>query len=256
MADLTPYLSGDAVKDYPNLANFPTLAWQPGGLTTTPSTACRCRTRCTCGCTGSTRICSTPTDSSDRRTPTSTRSCGQHFTRPDRTCAGMGVENNVGMGVTNGWLTGHLWRAQRLGARRQDRQADRHRRDRAVQGRRRLRARPVGRGRLPPQCAAVQPGQRAQRLRRAARSRSASTASRARRSPSGTTRANARPAGQAAHHDARSRPSTAASRPTGHNQRHPRLQRHQAGAAGAHQRDAAHPQLAGRAAGHARNTCS
>lgn len=27
-ADLTPYLSGDAVKDYPNLANFPTLAWQ------------------------------------------------------------------------------------------------------------------------------------------------------------------------------------------------------------------------------------
>jgi putative aldouronate transport system substrate-binding protein len=26
-ADLTPYLSGDAVKDYPNLANLPTLAW-------------------------------------------------------------------------------------------------------------------------------------------------------------------------------------------------------------------------------------
>jgi len=29
-ADLTPYLAGDAVKDYPNLANFPSLAWQGG----------------------------------------------------------------------------------------------------------------------------------------------------------------------------------------------------------------------------------
>src|SRR5205823_12827067 len=28
-ADLTPYLSGDAVKEYPNLANFPTTAWPP-----------------------------------------------------------------------------------------------------------------------------------------------------------------------------------------------------------------------------------
>src|SRR4051794_36595904 len=26
-ADLTPYLSGDAIKDYPNLANFPTVSW-------------------------------------------------------------------------------------------------------------------------------------------------------------------------------------------------------------------------------------
>lgn len=28
-ADLTPYLSGDAVKDYPNLANLPSSAWAP-----------------------------------------------------------------------------------------------------------------------------------------------------------------------------------------------------------------------------------
>jgi putative aldouronate transport system substrate-binding protein len=28
-ADLTPYLSGDAVKDYPNLANLPSSAWLP-----------------------------------------------------------------------------------------------------------------------------------------------------------------------------------------------------------------------------------
>ena len=27
-ADLTPYLSGDAIKDYPNLANLPTYAWR------------------------------------------------------------------------------------------------------------------------------------------------------------------------------------------------------------------------------------
>jgi putative aldouronate transport system substrate-binding protein len=27
-ADLTPYLSGDAIKEYPNLATFPTLAWK------------------------------------------------------------------------------------------------------------------------------------------------------------------------------------------------------------------------------------
>lgn len=29
-ADLTPYLSGDAVKDYPNLANFPAFSWRNG----------------------------------------------------------------------------------------------------------------------------------------------------------------------------------------------------------------------------------
>jgi putative aldouronate transport system substrate-binding protein len=28
-ADLTPYLSGDAIKDYPNLANLPSTAWPP-----------------------------------------------------------------------------------------------------------------------------------------------------------------------------------------------------------------------------------
>jgi putative aldouronate transport system substrate-binding protein len=30
-ADLTPYLAGDAVKDYPSLANFPTRAWTNSG---------------------------------------------------------------------------------------------------------------------------------------------------------------------------------------------------------------------------------
>jgi putative aldouronate transport system substrate-binding protein len=31
MADLTPYLGGDAVKDYPNLASIPTFAWKNSG---------------------------------------------------------------------------------------------------------------------------------------------------------------------------------------------------------------------------------
>ncbi len=32
LADLTPYLGGDAVKDYPNLAAIPTFAWKNSGL--------------------------------------------------------------------------------------------------------------------------------------------------------------------------------------------------------------------------------
>ena len=31
-ADLSPYLSGDAVKDYPNLAAIPTFSWKNCGL--------------------------------------------------------------------------------------------------------------------------------------------------------------------------------------------------------------------------------
>jgi putative aldouronate transport system substrate-binding protein len=30
-ADLTPYLAGDAAKDYPNLATIPTTAWKNAG---------------------------------------------------------------------------------------------------------------------------------------------------------------------------------------------------------------------------------
>lgn len=29
MTDLTPYLSGDAIKEYPDLANIPTIGWRP-----------------------------------------------------------------------------------------------------------------------------------------------------------------------------------------------------------------------------------
>lgn len=102
-ADLTPYLSGDAVKDYPNLANFPSTAWKQVIY--------------------SNAIYAVPVpyplylwshwvhqnllDDDGLQRPKNAdnyRSLGQHFTRPDQNLWGMGVENNVGMGLTNGWL--------------------------------------------------------------------------------------------------------------------------------------------------------
>jgi putative aldouronate transport system substrate-binding protein len=104
-ADLTPYLSGDAVKDYPNLANFPALSWKQVIYNNA--------------------IYGVPVpyplylwvhwvhqnllddDGLDRpKNADEYRQLGQHFTRPDQNLWGMGVENNVGMGVSNGWLTG------------------------------------------------------------------------------------------------------------------------------------------------------
>jgi len=104
-ADLTPYLSGDAVKDYPNLANFSALAWKQVVYNNA--------------------IYGVPVayplylwvhwvqqnllDAESLPPPKNAddyKQLGQHFTRPDQNLWGMGVENNVGMGVTNGWLTG------------------------------------------------------------------------------------------------------------------------------------------------------
>ncbi len=103
--DLTPYLSGDAIKDYPNLANFPTLAWKQVIYNNA--------------------IYGVPVpyplylwvhwvhqnllDAEGLARPKNADEythLGQHFTRPDQNLAGLGVENNVGMGITNGWLTG------------------------------------------------------------------------------------------------------------------------------------------------------
>ena len=105
MADLTPYLSGDAVKEYPNLANFPTLAWKQVVFNNA--------------------IYGVPVpyplylwvhwvhqnllDDDGLARPTSFDEYKQlalHFTQPERNLAGIGCENNVGMGTTNGWLTG------------------------------------------------------------------------------------------------------------------------------------------------------
>ena len=104
-ADLTPHLSGDAVKDYPNLANFAPISWKQVIYNNA--------------------IYGVPVpyplylwvhwvhqnllDEESLMRPKNAdeyKQLGQHFTRPDQNLAGMGVENNVGMGVTNGWLSG------------------------------------------------------------------------------------------------------------------------------------------------------
>ncbi|HLZ29271.1 MAG TPA: hypothetical protein VKV73_18295 [Chloroflexota bacterium] len=104
-ADLTPYLGGDAVKDYPNLANFPTLAWKQviynNGIYGVPVPYplylwVHWVHQNLLDDDGLAR----PNNAADYK------KLGQHFTRPEQNLAGMGVENNVGMGVTNGWLTG------------------------------------------------------------------------------------------------------------------------------------------------------
>ena len=105
MADLTPYLSGDAIQEYPNLANFPTLAWKQvvidGAIYGVP----------------------VPyplflwvhwvhqnlLDAEGLQRPKNAdeyTALAKHRTRPDQNLYGLGVENNVGMGTTNGWLTG------------------------------------------------------------------------------------------------------------------------------------------------------
>jgi len=105
MADLTPYLSGDAIKDYPNLANFPTVAWRQVIYNKA--------------------IFGVPVpyplflwvhwvhqnlldgEGLDRpKNADDYKRLAQHFTRPNQNLWGLGAENNVGMGVTNGWLTG------------------------------------------------------------------------------------------------------------------------------------------------------
>jgi len=105
MADLTPYLSGDAIKEYPNLANFPTLTWRHVVFNNA--------------------IYGVPVpyplflwvhwvhqnlldqDKLERpKNGEDYKKLLQHFTQPNNNLYGMGAENNVGMGTTNGWLTG------------------------------------------------------------------------------------------------------------------------------------------------------
>ncbi|HEY3057730.1 MAG TPA: hypothetical protein VGL99_02020 [Chloroflexota bacterium] len=105
MADLTPYLSGDAIKDYPNLANFPTLAWRQVVFNNA--------------------IYGVPVpypmflwvhwvhqdlldqDKAERpKNADDYKKLALQYTRPNQNLYGLGAENNVGMGVTNGWMTG------------------------------------------------------------------------------------------------------------------------------------------------------
>jgi putative aldouronate transport system substrate-binding protein len=105
MADLTPYLSGDAIKDYPNLANLPTIAWRQmvfdNAIYGIP-------------CSNSLFLWAhwVQQDLLDAeglaapRTADEYKQLATHFTRPDQGLYGLGVENNQGMGTLNGWLTG------------------------------------------------------------------------------------------------------------------------------------------------------
>jgi len=105
MADLTPYLSGDAIKDYPNLANFATPIWRQVVFNNA--------------------LYGVPvpypmylwvhwvhqdlldTEKLERpKNGDEYKKLLQTFTRPNQNLYGMGAENNVGMGTTNGWLTG------------------------------------------------------------------------------------------------------------------------------------------------------
>ena len=105
MADLTPYLSGDAIKDYPNLANLPTIGWRQmvfdNAIYGIP-------------CANSLYLWAhwIQQDLLDAdglappRTADEYKQLALHFTRPDQGLYGLGVENNQGMGTLNGWLTG------------------------------------------------------------------------------------------------------------------------------------------------------
>jgi putative aldouronate transport system substrate-binding protein len=103
-ADLTQYLSGDAVKDYPNLANFPTLSWQSVVFNKS--------------------IYGVPApyplflwvhwvhgellDQDGLQPPKNLdefTTLLKHFTNPQQDFYGLATENNVGYGITNGWFT-------------------------------------------------------------------------------------------------------------------------------------------------------
>jgi putative aldouronate transport system substrate-binding protein len=102
-ADLTPYLAGDAVKDYPNLANFPTLAWE-GGVVFNKA------------------IYGVPApyplflwvhwvhqewmDQDNQQLPKNLddyTALLKHFTNPQQDRYGLAMESNVAYGVTNGF---------------------------------------------------------------------------------------------------------------------------------------------------------
>lgn len=105
MADLTPYLSGDAVKEYPNLANIPSIAWSGAVF----NNAIYGVPLSTSMFVWAHWVHQNLLDDDDLAAPTNAddyKRLAMHFTRPDQNLYGLGSENNTGMGMTNGWLTG------------------------------------------------------------------------------------------------------------------------------------------------------
>lgn len=105
MADLTPYLSGDAVKDYPNLAAIPTIAWRPM-VFNNAIYGIPCANSLFLWIHWVHHELLDAEGLSDPKTADDYRQLATHFTRPDQNLWGLGAENNVGMGMTNGWMTG------------------------------------------------------------------------------------------------------------------------------------------------------
>src|SRR5215471_5925802 len=105
MADLTPYLSGDAIKDYPNLANIPTIAWKQMVFDNTIY-GIPCQNSLFLWAHWVQQDLLDAEGLSQPRSADEYKQLAMHFTRPDQGLYGLGVENNVGMGMTNGWMTG------------------------------------------------------------------------------------------------------------------------------------------------------
>jgi putative aldouronate transport system substrate-binding protein len=105
MADLTPYLSGDAIKEYPNLANFPTLTWRHTVFNNAiygvpvPYPLFLWVHWVHQNLLDDEKV-ERPKDAAEYK------KLLQTFTRPNQNLYGLGVENNVGMGTTNGLFDG------------------------------------------------------------------------------------------------------------------------------------------------------
>jgi putative aldouronate transport system substrate-binding protein len=105
MADLTPYLSGDAVKDYPNLANFPTIAWRPM-VFNNAIYGIPCPTSLYLWVHWLQQDLLDADGLSRPRTADEYKQLAVHFTRPGQDLYGLGAEKDVALGMTNGWMTG------------------------------------------------------------------------------------------------------------------------------------------------------
>ena len=167
MADLTPYLSGDAVKDYPNLANFPTICLAAGHLQQRHLRRAGAVPAVPVGALG-------PPEPARRRRAAATQERRRvqaarpalHAARPEPVGHGRREQRRHGRHQR---LADRASSARRTSGRSTTRRANSPRPSRPTSSARRSATRgPVGRGHLPPQRDAVQPGQRAQRLRGAA----------------------------------------------------------------------------------------
>jgi putative aldouronate transport system substrate-binding protein len=105
MADLTPYLSGDAIKDYPNLANIPTIAWRQM-VFNNAIYGIPCPTSLYLWVHWLQQDLLDTEGLPRPGTADEYKQLALHFTRPDQGMYGLGAEKDVGLGLTNGWITG------------------------------------------------------------------------------------------------------------------------------------------------------